>query len=78
MATTFDEKDAIARARAEIDLELNRWKIRLKDAAIRKVQLTLSANDGADPVEVARAAALEALDEGFYNDADQKALSSGN
>ena len=73
--STFDEKDALARARAEIDLELNRWKIRLKDTAIRKVQLSLKPGD--NPVEVGRAAALEALDEGFYTDSPA-ALGSGS
>ena len=75
MADAFDKSDAQKRARAEIDLELNRWKDRLKAAAIAKTQLALLMDDGRDPVEVGRAAALEALAEGFYT--ESKALPSG-
>jgi hypothetical protein len=78
MADSFDRADAIKRARAEIDLELNRWKDRLKASAIAKTQLALEV-EGVDPVEAGRAAALEALNDGFFSDGEAtKALSSGS
>jgi hypothetical protein len=76
VADAYDVKDALARARAEIDLELNRWKIRLKDKAIAKTQLALA--EGQDPVEAGRAAALSALTEDFYSEGGTPALAADN